>query len=311
MDRARHSGLGCLVAGLLAGCGTTPEPGGPAVVLPPDSVAEKVVSLPNEKNGLRFAVLGDFGTGAPQQYQMAAEMEKIHQRYPFNLVVLVGDNLYGGEIPQVYQSEFELPYKALLDSGVTFYASLGNHDNRNQRYYKQFNMGGKLYYSVKAPSQNVRFFFLDSSYPDSAQIAWVGKELKGSKEDWKIAVFHHPLYSSGRAHGSDLTLRETLEPLFIEYNVSVVLTGHDHIYERVKPQHGIVYFVVGSGGKLRPGDMNPRTGLTARGFDTDNAFMVAEIDGDSLFFQAVSRTGKIVDSGVILRRLPPGKATSP
>jgi predicted MPP superfamily phosphohydrolase len=300
-----------LVDGLLLGCRATQAPGGPVTVLPADSTAEKVVSLPNNKDGLRFAVLGDFGTGQPQQYQMAAEMERIQRRFPFHLVVLVGDNLYGGDSPQSYRSQFELPYKALLDSGVAFYASLGNHDSRNQRYYKQFNMGGKLYYSLKPPTQSARFFFLDSSYPDSAQIAWVEKELKGSKEDWKIAVFHHPLYSSARAHGSDLSLRETLEPLFVEYNVSVVLNGHDHTYERTKPQHGIVYFVAGSGGKLRPGDLNPRSGITARGFDSDNAFMVAEIVGDSLFFQAVSRTGKIVDSGIILRRLPAEDRASP
>jgi hypothetical protein len=96
-----------------------------------------------------------------------------------------------------------------------------------------------------------------------------------------------------------------LEPLFVRYNVSVTLTGHDHFYERVKPQQGIVYFVVGSGGQLRPGDLNSTSSLTAKGFDKDQAFMAAEIIGDQMFFAAISRTGATVDSGVLRRRSAP------
>ena len=127
-------------------------------------------------------------------------------------------------------------------------------------------------------------------------------ELKASSNDWKIVVFHHPLYSSGERHGSDLRLREVLEPLFLKYNVSVVLNGHDHFYERVKPQKGIQYFVVGSGGQLRAGNIDRQSGLTAKGFDTDLAFMAAEITGDQMYFNAIARTGQTVDSGVLTRR---------
>ena len=95
-----------------------------------------------------------------------------------------------------------------------------------------------------------------------------------------------------------------LEPLFVKYNVSVVLTGHDHFYERVKPQKGISYFVVGSGGQLRAGNIDRRTGITAKGFDTDLAFMAAEIIGDEMYFNAISRQGQTVDSGVLTRRKP-------
>ena len=143
---------------------------------------------------------------------------------------------------------------------------------------------------------------LESTYPEPEQIKWLENELKTSGSNWKIAVFHHPLYSSGDRHGSDLRLREVLEPLFLQYNVSVVLTGHDHFYERIKPQKGIAYFVVGSGGQLRAGNIDTSTGLTARGFDTDLAFMAAEIDGDKMYFNAISRRGATVDSGVIQRR---------
>jgi 3',5'-cyclic AMP phosphodiesterase CpdA len=224
-----------------------------------------------------------------------------HSQFKYELVVLVGDNLYGSERPQDFVRKFELPYKPLLDSGVKFYASLGNHDAREQRYYKLFNMDGKLYYTIN-PHPDVRFFILESTYPEPEQIEWLEGELKASTSEWKIPVFHHPLYSSGDRHGSDLRLREVLEPLFLKHNVSVVLTGHDHFYERVLPQKGIPYFVVGSGGKLRAGNIDPSSGLTAKGFDTDLAFMSAEIDGTQMYFNTISRRGDIVDSGVLTRR---------
>jgi len=85
-------------------------------------------------------------------------------------------------------------------------------------------------------------------------------------------------------------------------DVTVVFTGHDHFYERTKPQNGITYFVVGSGGKLRAGNIDTGSGITARGFDTDLSFLVAEIDGDQMFFNAISRAGQVIDSGVIARR---------
>jgi calcineurin-like phosphoesterase family protein len=275
----------------------------PAVVQAPPPQTPPV-ALPNRDGSLKFAVLGDFGTGDGVQYQLADQLAKLHARFPFDLVILVGDNLYGGERPLDFQRKFEIPYRPLLDSGVKFYASLGNHDSRNQRFYKLFNMEGKLYYSFKAPRQSVRFFALESTYPIPEQIKWVEDELKDSKDEWKIPFFHHPLYSSGERHGSDLQLRDALEPLFLRNNVSIVFAGHDHFYERLNPQKGIAYFVVGNSGKLRAGNIDHTTGLTARGFDTDLTFLAAEIFDDQLTFNTVSRSGQIVDSGVITRRQP-------
>jgi len=285
----------------LAACGC-PMLGGPAPTKGPAAVVEAAVALPNENGSLKFAVLGDFGTGFRPEYELASRMIEVHKTFPFELVLLVGDNLYGTERPQDFKNKFETPYKPLLDAGVKFYGALGNHDAREQRFYESFNMGGKLYYSFHAPHEPIRFFVLDSTYPVPDQIEWLKKELEGSKEDWKIAYFHHPPYSSGGRHGSDVKLRQTLEPLFVKYNVSVVFTGHDHFYERIKPQQGIVYFVVGSGGMLAPGDIQPNTGLTDKGFDTDRTFLVAEIKDDKMVFNAISRTGQVVDSGIILRR---------
>ena len=259
------------------------------------------VPLPNKNGTFKFGILGDFGTGDRSQYEMANQMVEVYKRFRYELVILVGDNLYGSERPQDFKKKFELPYKPLLDAGVKFYASLGNHDAREQRHYKLFNMNDKLYYTFN-PQAEVRFFALESTYPEPEQMAWLDKELSSSTSHWKIPFFHHPIYSSGERHGSDIRLRQTLEPMFLKNKVSVVFQGHDHFYERTKPQNGITYFVVGSGGKLRSGNIDRGSGITESGFDTDLAFTVAEIDGDDMYFNTVSRRGAIVDSGKITRR---------
>jgi predicted MPP superfamily phosphohydrolase len=259
-------------------------------------------TLPNKPDSLKFAVIGDNGTGERAQYEVAEMMNTWHAKFDFPIVVMMGDNIYGSDRPQDFIKKFEAPYKALLDAGVKFYASLGNHDSREQRYYKLYNMDGKLYYTFKAPKQSVRFFALESTYMDKEQLAWIEKELQASTDDWKICFFHHPLYSSARTHGSETKLRAALEPLLIKYNVSLVLTGHDHVYERIKPQNGIQYFVEGSAGQLREGDLRKGSPLTAKGFDTDQTFMLMEISGDDLTYVAVSRKGDIIDSGTMTRR---------
>jgi 3',5'-cyclic AMP phosphodiesterase CpdA len=269
----------------------------------PATVSETPIALPGTEGSLKFVVLGDFGTGGRSQYELAATMARFHDTFQFDTVITVGDNLYGSQRPKDYVTKFERPYKPLLDAGVKFYASLGNHDSREQQNYALFNMGGKLYYTFKPPNQPVRFFMLDSNYPSPEQLAWLERELKGSASDWKIAAFHHPLYSSGKTHGSSLELREIMEELFVQNNVSVVFAGHDHFYERIKPQRGIVHFVVGSGGKLRFGNIDRMSGLTDRGFDTGNAFLAVEIDGDKMYFNAIATDGSVVDSGIVERRI--------
>jgi len=260
------------------------------------------VALPNKPNSLHFAVIGDNGTGDERQYDVGVQMAKWYDRFQFPFVVMMGDNIYGSDRPQDFVKKFESPYKALLDKGVKFYASLGNHDSREQRFYKLYNMEGKLYYTFKAPKEDVRFFALESTYMDQDQLKWLEDELAKSSEKWKIAFFHHPLYSSAGTHGSQLKLRAVLEPLFIKYNVSLVLNGHDHTYERIKPQNGILFFVEGSGGQLRKGDLRKGSPLTAAGNDRDCTFMLMEIDGDTLTYNTITASGSLIDSGTFQRR---------
>jgi len=264
--------------------------------------AAQDLRLPNKKDSFRFAVLGDTGTGSKQQYQVADQVTLYRQVFPFNTVILLGDNLYGGEKPRDYEVKFERPYATLLRDGVKFFATLGNHDDPGQRNYKHFNMNGRRYYTFQ-PKNGIRFFALDSNYMERQQIEWLEKELSGSASDWKIAFFHHPLYSSGEKHGPDDDLRRVLEPLLLKYGVSVVFAGHEHFYERLKPQKGILHFVAGGSAKLRKGNIR-KSAQTALGFDTDNTFMLCEIDGDRLYYQTVTRTGRTIDSGVFMRTQP-------
>jgi hypothetical protein len=265
-----------------------------------ETAAPVAITLPAKEGSLRIAVIGDSGTGDRAQYEVANTMVRAWRQFRFELVLMLGDNIYGSDNARDYERKFEIPYKPLLDAGVKFHASLGNHDDRAQRFYKLFNMEGQTYYSFR--KQNVRFFALESDYMDQKQLEWVESELRGSSEDWKICFFHHPLYSSGGRHGSNQALREVLEPLFMKYGVSVVFAGHEHFYERVKPQNGIQYFTNGGAAKLREGNIRARSPLTAVGFDDDRSFMLIEIAGDELYFQAISRLSKTVDSGSIRRR---------
>jgi len=256
-------------------------------------------AFPLQANSVRLAVIGDFGTGLQPQIGTARQMVTSRAAFPFEFVLTVGDNLYTGSAPADFDLDFAVPYKALLDAGVPFYATLGNHDKTNERFYKPFNMNGANYYAFT--KRNVRFFALDSNYMDQRQTAWLEGQLRGAgPDDWKICFLHHPLYSSGRYHGPATDLRKVLEPLFVKYGVSVVLAGHEHVYERIIPQQGITYFTEGASGELRAGNLAP-SAITAKGFDTDRTFLLIEIAGDDLYFQAVSRTGAVVDSGIIPR----------
>jgi 3',5'-cyclic AMP phosphodiesterase CpdA len=254
--------------------------------------------LANRPGSVKFAVIGDNGTGDRPQYEVAEQMTAFQAKFRFDTVIMLGDNMYGSQKPQDFIDKFERPYKALLDAGVRFYASLGNHDDQSNRFYKPFNMGGERYYTYV--KKNVRFFVLDTDLVDPKQLAWIETALRDSTEEWKICYFHHPLYSDGRTHGSQVDVRVVLEPLFVKYGVNVVFSGHDHVYERIKPQKGIYYFVSGAGGQLRSGDVK-RSALTDVFFDQDQSFMLVEIDGREMFYQAISRTGKTVDSGSIKR----------
>lgn len=294
--------------------------------LPPDVVRREGVSvraeiepvrgalaLPNRRGSVKFAVIGDSGRGDRAQHEVAAQMIAWREKFEYDLVLMLGDNIYDRHTPADYEAKFEAPYRALIEDGVTFQAAIGNHDDPAQIHYEKFNMGGQRYYSFRRfeislegglTGRGVRFYALDSRSLDPEQLEWLRAGLKGSGSRWKIVFFHHPIYTSGRYQAAARALRAALEPVLIDGEADVVLSGHEHFYERTKPQRGILYFVSGAAGSLRQGDIRD-TGLTAKGFDADYSFMLMEASGDELFFQAIARSGETIDAGVITKGTAP------
>jgi len=278
---------------------------------PTESSAGLVVSaaaarLTDRPGAVRFAVIGDSGRGGPEQYETAAQMVTERKRFPFDFVIMLGDNIYGDGTPRDYRDKFERPYRALLDAGVKFYAARGNHDVGEQWRYPLFNTGGHRYFTFRKRGgalgaligTDVQFFAVDSVSPDARQLAWLERELRASDAGWKIAFFHHPIYTSGRYAWHSVLARRRIEPVLRYQGVDVVFSGHEHIYERIVPQSGVAYFVSGGAGDVRRGDFQPTT-ISAAGYDGDLHFMLVEVAGDTMRFEAVSRTGQLVDAGAI------------
>lgn len=311
--------IAVLVVSAVAGCGgAEPSPQADRAVseaaarstadAAPQEQTGALTELPRKSGSLRFAVIGDAGRGDQHQYMTAATMIEWRQRFDYDFVLMLGDNIYAPGSTEDYAQRFERPYKPLLDAGVPFYGAIGNHDPIGQEHYALFNMNGRRYYAFEKEegslkplfTHKVLFMALDSTSLTRQQLKWVEGTLADSKAKWKIAFYHHPLYTSGRYQLGASQIRSALEPIFIRRGLDVGLSGHEHFYERITPQHGVQYFTSGAAGALRAGDMR-RSGWTAAGFDTDTHFMLVEIAGDTMYFLAISRKGAIVDSGAIRR----------
>jgi hypothetical protein len=250
-------------------------------------------------DAVRFAVLGDFGSGDEKEFAIARQMAAVHDKVPLGLIVTAGDNVYPDGAADLFRERFERPFEGILQRKVPLYACLGNHDVKkgrgDQLAYQHFNMQGQAYYKLHAGNGMLDIFVLDSNRFDGVQLRWLNDRLARSTSLWKIAVFHHPLYSSGVTHGSDLELRAVLEPVLVRHGVSAVFSGHDHIYQRVTPQQGIQYFVTGAGGKIRKGDVDHSDSLVAASYDEDSHFMMVEANHHTLRFETITAAGLVID----------------
>ena len=261
--------------------------------------------LPRAVGSLKFAVMGDVGRGDQLQYETAAELIRWHDRFAFDLVLLLGDNIYGEGTTEDYRTKFEVPYRPLLDRKVEFRAAPGNHDPENITEYPPFGMNGERYYTFDRDMgppwerRTVRFLAIDTVRMDRTEVQWIEEQLRPDA-DWKIALLHYPLYTSGRYWFRARRTRNVLEPLFVQGGINVAFSGHEHVYERVRPQRGIQYFTSGGGGTFRAGDLST-SDIMVRGFDDDTHFMLVEIDGDTLHFQVINRTGATIDVGTVPR----------
>ncbi|HBW57282.1 MAG TPA: metallophosphoesterase [Oscillatoriales bacterium UBA8482] len=260
---------------------------------------DNMPSIPNGKPIFRFVAIGDAGTGEKGQYEVAKAMVSYHQNHPFQVVTLLGDNIYtNGEIEKI-NAVFEKPYQPLLEKGVKFYACLGNHDLRTENGNRQvtyplFNMQGR-YYTFKYDP--VQFFVLDAN--DNAdwekQIPWLEDQLKRSQTPWKIIYSHFPIYSSG-LYGVNPQLINRLTPLFKKYGVQVYMNGHEHNYERTKPIDGTTYLISGNGGaSIRRVGSSEWTATAA----STLGFTAIEVYADQMLIQAIDTNNQVFDQGII------------
>jgi len=270
---------------------------------------------------MRFAAVGDTGTGGSEQRRVAEQMLAVQRRSRFDLTLFLGDNIYESGSPGGIEKKFLKPYRGLLQNAVEMRGVIGNHDARSETGVQLqqliFGMGAKTYYSFVKNDSLIEFFALDStvlvdesnSPARDAQLRWLENQLAESKAVWKIVFLHHPLYSSARKHGnasSDekevLRLRQSIEPLLVKYRVDIVLNGHDHVYERPQMQAGIQYFTSGSGGKLRRGDLIKTSPFFRFGNDEDNSFMLFSVTTRAAQFWAIGSTGAILDCGELTKK---------
>lgn len=251
----------------------------------------------------RFVVFGDSGSGREPQFELARRMEEARALTDFRFAVTTGDNIYpSGDIGTV-ASRFEKPYESLLRAGVAFYPALGNHDietNNGEDQIDYFGMPGR-WYSFRRGC--VEFFVLDSNQSELlsfsfAQLQWLSETLSRATAPWKFVAMHHPLYSSQREPSEYRRL--LLEPLFVQYGVDLVLAGHDHGYERIRPRRRVRYFVSGGGGaKVRP---FKRLQYYSERAESVHHFMLFELGETQGWFQTIDVKGTVIDRGSLTPR---------
>nr|MDQ3643478.1 metallophosphoesterase [Actinomycetota bacterium] len=258
---------------------------------------------PTSPDTLRFAAIGDNGSGGRQAMAVASRMADTYGRTPFGLVALLGDISYYGNLEDRFEDVFARPMRPLVDAGVGFELAIGNHDaalGHSEEGLAQIEAELRLlgtpalYY--KTTHGPVDFFYLDSSTPGlfgadaSAQREWLDDALASSTNQWKVVALHHPPYSSGR-HGSTPGAKELLEPIVARRHVDLVLAGHDHNYERTHPISGVTYVVSGGGCKTTPVG---RSSFTASA-QSILQFMLVDVRDDRLVANCIRADGKVTD----------------
>ena len=256
---------------------------------------------------VRFAVIGDYGSAGDGLAAVAALVNS----WEVDFIITTGDNNYPfGEARTIdenigqYFHAYIYPYYGEYGEGADqnrFFPSLGNHDwyvADAQAYLDYFTLpGNERYYEFRW--QFLHFFVLDSDWaePDgigktSVQALWLKGALAESTGDWKIVYFHHAPYSSGY-HGPTPHMQWP----FKEWGASVVITGHDHHYERLMV-NGLPFFVNGLGGGAIYGIYDIFPGSQAR-FTGKHGAMLVEATKEEINFQFVTVEGVVADEYIL------------
>ncbi len=220
-----------------------------------------------------------------------------------DFILHLGDVVYDRGRAQRYEERFYRPYKKLIEAKKVFYPVIGNHDyfhKNGKAFFNNFSHLPNRYYRIKTGL--VDFFALDSNTfkkrgIDPEQLRWLRSSLGKSKARYKIVYMHHPLFSSGQ-HGDEKELIKTLKGLFEENGVNLVISGHEHNYERLGPLGGVHYVITGGGGtSLRP-QHRPGHAFTVL-FAEKYHFLSIKVSHDSLSIEAINNYGETIDTLVI------------
>ena len=244
---------------------------------------------------MRFAALGDLGTQSLDQYAVLEQLEQVD----LDFVIFTGDLAYdNGELEELEASVFDV-YDDLMSTTPVFPAS-GNHDyyaDDAQAFRDAFALfenggsaGRERWYAFDWG--DIHFSVLDTERIVAEQVQWLDDDLSSTDRRFKIVVAHRPPYSSGE-HGSDGKVREHFVPLFEKHDVSLVLLGHEHDYERTDAIDGVTYVVTGGGGHGTRAVGH--SGFTAFADDVAH-FVFVEATTDALRLVAVDATGSAFDS---------------
>ena len=291
MGRMSRRALVVLVLAFVAACTNHAAP----TQTPPSPKPSPTDTGSASPVALRFAAVGDFGDGSAAEKRVADAIAAEHARRPLDLLLLLGDMVYPDGDPAQIDKKFRTPYAGVSEAGIDTAAVLGNHDIMTdpEAIADAFGMPGRYYSLTRGP---VEFFALDSSAGtiDRRQKAWFAAALAASGARWKIVFMHVPAFSAGR-HGPSPALQDALVPLLDRYDVQMVITGHDHDYQRSVPIRGTVHVVSGGGCCPRPVGTASYTARSTTGLH----FVVVEVTDEGLTLEAIAVDGRVLDRAVI------------
>ncbi len=246
---------------------------------------------PAAQPDLHFAAAGDVGEAGGRVQATGRTIAAVGRADPYDALILLGDNVYPDGDPARLQEKVFEPFAGVLGSGARLWAVLGNHDVKEghaEGQVQALGMPGR-WYALELGS--VLFVGLDSNLvADGGQRAWLERTLAASTARWKIAAVHHPPYSAGY-QGSNQSVRRAFSPIFERYGVALVLSGHDHDYQRSERIGGVTYIVTGAAANSR------RTG--SRDFTAFSAawhhFVDVNVFWDRLVVRAVNQDDRVFD----------------
>ena len=246
---------------------------------------------------LRIAVAGDVGDSGGRLTSTGAAMADLAGPQGYDELLLLGDNAYPAGDPEALRRTVFQPFGPVLDGGAELLAILGNHDVMDGNAAGQveaLGMPGRWWSVERA---GVLIVGLDSNDGDDPeQVAWLDRTLARSDAPWRIVALHHPPYSAGY-QGSALRIRATFSPIFERHGVQLVLSGHDHDYQRSDVIGGVTYVVSGAAAGTR---RTSTESFTAVSFSWHH-FLDVAVFADALVVRAVNQDGRVADEAVLAR----------